>query len=376
MKTPIGPINDAQIARARELMATFNRAVGDDRGLRTVSEQIFAAAGVRRFEELLQRPQDADIGWRWLAAVSSTAVDRGDTQLPSEIFAFTTFWNDNIAPLLGPADWADLCLDSAPREIQAQTAAHALPCLVTFSPDHAVMGNATGQLTADLLVGVAAQRILELDGVDPSITPDLLSAARTVVEAPPLPASGSTERNSHRRVESPAGGAHSTPDDLIGRAAQQLDRVKDALTSSGLRFVDLGSTVMGVGLGIAWSDTDYVVLSVSGGLEDVLNLTAGILKDVTHDRLNVLNVCNNLTQNNSAYPFYLHDAEVGWDIHVQQRYPIDVLLAAPSFFRSCVGDLPTIAKEGRNKFIEAGVQGEPHTWNDEDLHRLLVRSML
>ena len=134
--------------------------------------------------------------------------------------------------------------------------------------------------------------------------------------------------------------------------------------------------MVGVGLGIASSETDYIVLSVAGGLEGILNLTAGVLKDVTQNRLNVLNVCNSLTQNNPAYPFYLHDAEAGWDIHVQQRYPIDVLLAAPSFFQSCVGNLPVMAKQGRNKFIEAGVRGQLYNWDHDDARRLLTRSML
>lgn len=47
-KTPIGPIDDAQLERASQLMAAFNRAVGDDAALRAVSAEIYAAAGVGR----------------------------------------------------------------------------------------------------------------------------------------------------------------------------------------------------------------------------------------------------------------------------------------------------------------------------------------
>lgn len=382
-KTPIGPIDDAQIAHARRLMALFNRAVGDDASLRAVSAQIFATAGVRRIEDLLQRSQDTDIGWRWLAAVSWAAASQDDTRLVSEIFAFTWFWNDQIAPLLRPGDWEDLCLPRTPDEVQAQIAADALPRLLTFPPNHVVMGNSTGELTAGHMAFAAAQTILDLDGVDPSITPEVLSIARNVVEAPALPASSSTggphrpvenldERSSHGsavRADNPI------LDDLVRPAVQQLDRVKGALTSIGLRYVDLGRGLWGVGLGIGWSDTDYIVLSVAGGLEGVLNLTAGVLKDVAQDRLAVLNFCNSLTQNNAAFPFFLHDAPVGWDVLAQQRHPIDVLLTNQSFFRSCVENLPTVAKEGRVKFIEAGIQGQPYGWNDEDRYRLLVRSV-
>lgn len=167
------------------------------------------------------------------------------------------------------------------------------------------------------------------------------------------------------------------PGGPIGRflipAVEQLDRVRAALTYD---YVELGHALVGVGVGVYWEDGDFVVLSVAaGGNEHTLNLTAGVLKDVEHDRLAVLAVCNSLTRDNAAYPMFLHDAEAGWDVVVQQRYPLDVLLASPRLLADLSRALPTMAAVGRARCRQAGVVGRPYTW-PADGKRLLFRSLL
>lgn len=180
-----------------------------------------------------------------------------------------------------------------------------------------------------------------------------------------------------RRGEPDPPPAPVSPGGAIGRfllpAVEQLDRVKAALT---VDFTDLGHALVGVGVGVRSADGDFLVLSVAaGGSEHTLNLTAGLLKDVEHDRLAVLDVCNSLTRDNAAYPMFLHDAEAGWDIVVQQRYPVDLLVRSPRLLAELATDLPVVAAAGRARCRQAGVVGEPYTWPD-DGKRLLFRSLL
>jgi hypothetical protein len=163
---------------------------------------------------------------------------------------------------------------------------------------------------------------------------------------------------------------------VTGNAIQQLDRVKKALARLGIKFFELNWDVFGAGVGIARDGEGFIVLSVSGPADGVLNITVGILKNVAHERLRLLELCNSLTRDNTAFPVYLHDAPDGWDVHVQQRYLIDLLEDEPWFFRACVENLPATAESTRVKFQEAGIAGEPYIWNKSDAQRLLVRSLV
>lgn len=167
-------------------------------------------------------------------------------------------------------------------------------------------------------------------------------------------------------------------DELLGVAAGQLERIKVAVSQLGLKYVDLAPVTFGVGIGIAWGDTEYVVLSIAaGGNENQLMMTSGVLRDVKQDRLAVLDACNRRNQSNSSYLFYLHDAEVGWDILLQHMYPIELLLDVPPFFQAAVTGLPRETQEARTQFAEEwSFGGEPYRWNDEGVARLLLRSMI
>lgn len=169
-----------------------------------------------------------------------------------------------------------------------------------------------------------------------------------------------------------------TPADkpIAAKAACQLERIKRTLTALDIHFMDLRRDVLGAGVGVVSDDKEFIVLSVSGPANGVLNITAGVLKDVSHDRPLLLELCNHLTRDNSACAVYLHDAPDGWDIHVQQRYLINLLEAVPWFLMSCVQNLPAVTKKIRSRFREAGIGGDQYASNASDAQRLLIRSIL
>jgi hypothetical protein len=165
-------------------------------------------------------------------------------------------------------------------------------------------------------------------------------------------------------------------DPILGNAIARMNRVKAALTETGLRFVDI-RTAFAVGVGVGFADIGYTIVSVmGGGNEGVLNLTSGVLKRVSGNRMRILETCNDLTRDNASYPTFLHEAEVGADVLVQQRFLADMLLADASVFRSLVEAIPAAASSAREKFLEAGLGGQAHEWNDKDVQELLIRSVM
>jgi len=167
-------------------------------------------------------------------------------------------------------------------------------------------------------------------------------------------------------------------DEFLGMAAGQLERIKVAVSQLGLKYVNLEPTGIGVGIGISWGDKEYIVLSIAaGGNENQLMMTSGVLQDVKQERLAVLDACNRRNQSNSSYVLYLHDADIGWDILLQNTYPIELLFDVPLFFHSAMTCIPREAQEARVQFAEeCGFGGEAYRWNDEDVARLLLRSMV
>jgi len=106
-----------------------------------------------------------------------------------------------------------------------------------------------------------------------------------------------------------------------------------------------------------------------------LFITAGVLRDINQDRLTVLTMCNARNQGTTAYPFFLHDADSGWDILIQQTFPVQLLLDVPQFFSACLRGVPDAAEEAQEEFLDGNVGGRPYHWNLEDLERLLLRSL-
>jgi len=350
--------NENDLAITRTLMADFGGAVGTTDGLQRICAKIYAAVGITRGEQLLARhSKDPNPGWRWLTEVAGEAARRQEALLVAQVFAFTAFWRTTVAPKLGPADWIDLLLPFPPDDMYAAVVEAALPCLLRLPPDQLVTGNTTEKMHAGDLATYAATQVLE----SPERYSDSLAVTAKEVLAPPATAAPAPTEES---------------DSLLAPAVVRLDRVKKAVSEVGLRYVDLGEAVVGVGIGLSWSPTDWVVISIAaGGFEDLVAITAGVLKDVERDRPRILDECNTRTRENITYPVYLHDAQDGWDVLVQQRFHIDVLLTVPGLLHGTLSNLPIHAQRTRDEFREHGLRGETHEWN-ADTTRLLIRSLL
>jgi hypothetical protein len=83
-----------------------------------------------------------------------------------------------------------------------------------------------------------------------------------------------------------------------------------------------------------------------------------------------------MVRDNPAYPIYLHEAEIGWDILVSNIYPVTLLVNNPAFFVNSVKALPMQADILRPEFAEAGLGGEVFTWDADDRQRLFMESMM
>lgn len=167
------------------------------------------------------------------------------------------------------------------------------------------------------------------------------------------------------------------PEDLLAAAKATLERIKSLTTQVGLKYIELPEAPCGVGIAVAFQGAQYVVLSVlGGGSESQLNITSGILRDIQQDRITALSLCNRMVRDNPAYPIFLHDAQMGWDILVSNLFPVRMLSESPTFFANTVRALPLVADNARPTFLEAGLGGQPFNLDMENLNRLLLVSMV
>ncbi len=161
------------------------------------------------------------------------------------------------------------------------------------------------------------------------------------------------------------------------RVAVSLAEVKNAVRAAGLTFVETNKFVMGAGIAVGWTENFYAMLSIANFLENQLNITYGVQRDISADRLAVLNLCNIHNQNLTAYPVYLHDAEAGWDILMQNVLPMQVLRDAPEFvFGYYLRGESVVVDELRQKIVQVELGGHAYAWNEGDVNRLLARSLL
>src|ERR1035437_8882851 len=149
----------------------------------------------------------------------------------------------------------------------------------------------------------------------------------------PFPWRGQIRDGPHWRIPGRKSMTSFDPHDTSSAMAQ-LDRVKSLLSSSGVRFLDLSEVFGGVGIAVASGETEYVVITVMVGAEAALWVSSGVLKDVAHERLPALEACNRWNQSHAGYPCYLHDADSGWDVLMQQHYPLQLALDVPLFFKA------------------------------------------
>lgn len=167
-------------------------------------------------------------------------------------------------------------------------------------------------------------------------------------------------------------------DEYLKGAHDQLQRVKTLCSRVGLEFVELPPQMVGVGLALGFGPNDFVILSVmGGGSESALMITSGLLKQIQPDRTAALEAANHLTRERPSFPVYLHDAEAGWALLMQQSFPIQLLSEVPGFFDANVRGMPGIATEARATIRERwDLGGLPWEWTVEDLNSLLLRSMM
>ncbi len=178
----IGLPDETQLRRAGEVLAQFTGAAGRDGAHRALADGIRSVAGLPGGNDPAARgEQDPAVAWRWLLAVASAAGQRGDHALPARIFATAFFWNTSVAPQLTAAETRELELPAAPREVEARLAAVALPGLIAVPADRVVMRGQTGELTAGHLALIAAQKLSNVAGADPAITPGLLGLGQDVL---------------------------------------------------------------------------------------------------------------------------------------------------------------------------------------------------
>jgi hypothetical protein len=167
-------------------------------------------------------------------------------------------------------------------------------------------------------------------------------------------------------------------EEMTALAARQLERVKALCSQIGLKYLELPTQFVGVGIAIGFGEMDYTILSImAGGSETHLMATSGILKDINRDRVAALRIVNRFNQQNTAYTVYLHDAEACWSLLVQHTAPIEVFLAVPSYLNAMVRGLPMAVQEFRQQLTqEAELGGQPWSWTERDHSDLLLKSML
>lgn len=167
-------------------------------------------------------------------------------------------------------------------------------------------------------------------------------------------------------------------DELIALAKGQLGRIKALCAQVELKYVEIPDSFMGAGVGVAFSETDYVILSIlGGGSEGKLMITCGLAKDIKQDRLTALDASNTFTRNNTIFPVYLHDAEDTWSLLMQLTYTVDLLLDNPDYFAMVVRTTPQVAAQHRAELAEKyDLGGQPWQWTPDDLGLLLLKSLL
>lgn len=169
----------------------------------------------------------------------------------------------------------------------------------------------------------------------------------------------------------------SETDEAERRLADSLNEIRQRLAKANLKYIEAGPFGMGGGVAIAWSETFFAMLSVARYLDQQFNITYGVLRNINQDRQGALECCNLHNQQLTSYPAYLHDADNGWDIIQQNVLPLQILREAPQFVLGFyLGGSSKIVDNLRTQAVERGLGGEPYRWNDEDVNRLLAKSLI
>ncbi len=174
--------------------------------------------------------------------------------------------------------------------------------------------------------------------------------------------------------------------DYFDVAHGQLGRMKGVAQAEGFSCHDVydGEIFRGLGMGVGFviplSDGDEGVsevaaVSVSCGAPQLAYLTGGVLRDVTQDRMTIFEACNRATWDNPGFPAFLHANDVGWDVLLQTRLPVDAFVARPDLFGALVGSMPKFLEKVRAGLASGQVAGSRYEWNTADVRRLVGRSL-
>jgi hypothetical protein len=155
---------------------------------------------------------------------------------------------------------------------------------------------------------------------------------------------------------------------------RQLDRIRQLATDRGYKFADLthGLALM-ASIGIAFGETEYVLLGIMMGAPEKLYITSGVLRNIRQDRLAALEACNARTRGNPGFPCFFGDGPE-WDIVLQQAHLVELMFRAPAYFDLCVEEVPNAVNSFREVLAEADLGGSPFHWREDDLERLVQRS--
>jgi hypothetical protein len=180
-----------------------------------------------------------------------------------------------------------------------------------------------------------------------------------------------------------------TVQDLVDRfnaANTQLSRLKGVAEAEGFSCYEVrddeGGELGGVGMGVGFviplgdeSQRESVAVSVSSSRPQLAYLTAGVLRDVTQDRLAVLETCNRATWDHPGLPAFLHANDSGWDVLLQTTQPVEIFVARPDLLSALVGASPKFIVNARAALAERQVSGSPYQWSRVDTRRLVGRSL-
>jgi hypothetical protein len=162
-------VEDGDLDRVRSLMVQFNQGVGTDAGTRSFGVAFNRAGGfisdMNSLDAVRDNPDATKRPWLWLAAVAREASVEGDAMLVAQIALMTQFWNSQIAPKLGTADWFDGIVDTISDGARAQVFSVALQAVPALPTDAIVMENQTGVLRAEDVLALSAGEVLSVESL-------------------------------------------------------------------------------------------------------------------------------------------------------------------------------------------------------------------
>jgi hypothetical protein len=171
-----------------------------------------------------------------------------------------------------------------------------------------------------------------------------------------------------------ARGSMSELEQGVAQAATTIAALRSALAANGLNSVESPPNPIGAGLGVAWGEDVFMVITVEAGEPNMVNLGSAVLRDVAQERGAICAITNQLTMENPLMPVVLHDAEAGWDVIAMQRFPYQLLMDNQQFMCSCALALAHRSKEMAERFGPFG--GRRPQWTMQEVHEMVIRTTL